>query len=141
MSIREDADSGRDPLRLNEEMFKAYIVHLILSKETENAVEFVCKRNHTSAPSLRIGGVPKGHKKALGVYSVASNSIAFRDQDQFFNPFVVLHELYHCIRSKSGAHRGTEKKADRFALSFIESYNKFAKSISEKISTKTRQVD
>jgi hypothetical protein len=130
-----------DPLGLNDEMFKVYVVHTILSKDTEKAVELMCKRNRVTAPSLRIGGVPKGHKKALAVYSVASNSIAFRDQDQFFNPFVVLHELYHCLRSKSGTHKGTEKNADRFALSFIESYNKFAKSISEKIPTETPQVD
>jgi predicted metallopeptidase len=141
LSNKGEGDPNIDPLTLNEEMFKVYIVHLILSKETENAVELVCKKNHVSAPSLRIGGVPKGHKKALGVYSVASNFIAFRDQDQFFNPFVVLHELYHCIRSRSGAHRGTEKNADRFALSFIETYNKFAESVSAKISTEVLDVD
>jgi predicted metallopeptidase len=141
LTTKEGENSVADPLQLNEEMFKVYIVHLILSKETEKAVELVCKKNRVSSPSLRIGGVPKGHKKALGVYSVASNSVAFRDQDQFFNPFVVLHELYHCVRSKSGAHRGTEKNADKFAISFIESYNKFAKSISERVSTKTVEVD
>ena len=68
-----------DPLYLDESRFKVYVVHKILSKETEQAVELVCQRNHVKAPSLRIGGVPKGHKKALGVYSVASNSVAFRD--------------------------------------------------------------
>ena len=141
MSTKESRDSDVDPLALNDEMFKVYVVHTILSKETEKAVELVCKRNRVTAPSLRIGGVPKGHKKALGVYSVASNSIAFRDQDQFFNPFVVLHELYHCIRSKSGAHKGTEKNAGKFALSFIDTYNKFAKSVSAKISTAALDVD
>lgn len=133
--------STPDPLLLDESRFKVYIVHKILSKETEQAVELVCKRNHVKSPTLRIGGVPKGHKKALGVYSVASNSVAFRDQDQFFNPFVVLHELYHCIRSKSGTHKGTEKNADRFALSFIEEYNKFVQSIPQKIATKHIEVD
>jgi hypothetical protein len=130
-----------DPLLLDEARFKVYVVHKILSRETEQAVELVCQRNHVKAPSLRIGGVPKGHKKALGVYSVASNSVAFRDQDQFFNPFVVLHELYHCIRSKSGTHKGTEKNADRFAISFIAEYNKFVDSISQKISTHSIDVD
>lgn len=130
-----------DPLNLDESRFKVYVVHKILSKETEKAVELVCQRNHVKAPSLRIGGVPKGHKKALGVYSIASNSVAFRDQDQFFNPFVVLHELYHCIRSKSGTHKGTEKNADRFAISFIEEYNKFVNSISQKLSTHSIDVD
>ena len=131
-----------DPLSLDEAKFKVYIVHTILSKETERAVELVCKRNRVKAPSLRVGGVPKGHKKALGVYSVASNSIAFRDQDQFFDPFVVLHELYHCTRSTSGAHKGTEKNADRFALSYIEEYNRFVEALQDRISTaNTPQVD
>jgi hypothetical protein len=141
LSTKESRDSDVDPLGLNDEMFRVYIVYAILSKETEKAVDLVCKRNRVTVPSLRVGGVPKGHKKALGVYSVASNSIAFRDQDQFFNPFVVLHELYHCIRSKSGAHKGTEKNADRFALSFIDTYNKFAKSVSAKISAEALDVD
>jgi hypothetical protein len=135
------ADPNVDPLTLDDELLKVYIVHSILSKETERAVELVCKKNRVTSPRLRIGGVPKGHKKALGVYSVASNSIAFRDQDQFFNPFVVLHELYHCIRSKSGEHKGTEKNADRFALSFIDTYNRFARSVSAKIPAEVLDVD
>lgn len=138
---QNDYSEDIDPLQLNEETFRVYVVHTILSKQTEKAVELVCRKNRVKPPSLRIGGVPKGHKKALGVYSVASNSIAFRDQDQFFSPFVVLHELYHCIRSRSGSHRGTEKNADRFALSFIESYNRFVKSLSEKIPAQTQVVD
>jgi hypothetical protein len=141
LSVKKGEASDLDPLALDDEKFKVFVVNAVLSKETEKAVELVCKKSHVTPPSLRIGGVPKGHKKALGVYSAASNSIAFRDQDQFFDPFVVLHELYHCIRSKSGSHRGTEKKADRFALSFLDSYNRFAKSVSLKISTKTRDVD
>lgn len=143
MNDREiESQAEVDPLSLDEARFKVYIVHTILSKETERAVELVCKRNRVKAPSLRVGGVPKGHKKALGVYSVASNSIAFRDQDQFFDPFVVLHELYHCTRSTSGAHKGTEKNADRFALSYIEEYNRFVEALQDRIPTaNTPQVD
>ena len=141
MTIKGNANPNIDPLTLGDEMFKVYVVYLILSRKTENAVQLVCKKNRVSSPSLRVGGIPKGHKKALGVYVIASNSIAFRDQDQFFDPFVVLHELYHCIRSKSGTHRGTEKNADKFALSFIETYNKFAKAISERIPVETPRVD
>jgi predicted metallopeptidase len=133
--------SGSENASETEPMFKVLVVHTILSKETEKAVDMVCARYKTKAPALRIGGVPKGHKKALGVYSVASNSIAFRDQDQFFSPFVVLHELYHCIRSKSGSHRGTEKNADRFAISFIEEYNRFAESVTMRIKPPAQKVD
>jgi hypothetical protein len=110
-------------LALDEPAFKASIVGLILSKDTENAVKLVSQKFKVRTPSLGIGHT-KGHKTALAVYSVVANTISFSDQDQFFNPFVVLHEMYHCIRSRSGSHRGTEKNADRFALSYIEEFNK-----------------
>lgn len=113
----EDADI----LALDDSQFKAAIVQLILSKDTEKAVELVSKRFKVRTPSLGIGPT-KGKKIALAVYSVPANSILFSDQEYFFDPFVVLHEMYHCIRSKLGSHKGTEKNADRFALDFIEEY-------------------
>lgn len=109
-----------------EKKFKAYVVYLILTKETERAVELVSKKHNVRVPRLSIG-ISKGKKKALGVYSVESNAISFKDQVQFFNPFVVLHEMYHCVRSTSGSHRGTERNADRFALDYIASYNELMK--------------
>jgi hypothetical protein len=40
------------------------------------------------------------------------------------NPFVVLHEFYHHIRSKGvdRMHRGTEGNADKFAIDYITQY-------------------
>ena len=115
-------------LSLDDQSFKAFVVSLILARKTERAVELVSKKHRVKAPTLSIGHT-KGKKIALAVYSVAANTISFSDQDQFFAPFVVLHEMYHCIRSRSGNHRGTEKNADRFALDYIEEYNKRAKQI------------
>jgi hypothetical protein len=108
-------------LGLNERSFKAAVVGLILSRNTEDAIALVCGKFHVREPSLQIGHT-KGKKIALAVYSVSANSITFADQEHFFNPFVVLHEMYHCIRSSSGHHRGTEKNADRFAMDYIENY-------------------
>jgi hypothetical protein len=112
-----------DFLTLDEPSFKASVVGLILSKDTEKAVELLSQKFKVRIPSLGIGHT-KGHKTALAVYSVVANTISFSDQDQFFNPFVVLHEMYHCIRSRSGSHRGTEKNADKFALGYIDEFNK-----------------
>ena len=86
-------------------------------------MNLVSRKFKVRTPSLQIGHT-KGKKLALAVYSVASNSIAFADQEHFFNPFVVLHEMYHAIRSTSGHHRGTEKNADKFALDYIDHYRK-----------------
>jgi len=119
-------NSSTDSYSEEDKRFKAYIVYLILSKDTEKAVELVSKKHNVRVPKLSIG-ISKGKKRALGVYSVEANAISFKDQDQFFDPFVVLHEMYHCIRSRSGSHRGNEKNADRFALDYISVYNEFVR--------------
>ncbi len=114
---------------LDEPKFRALVVHLILSKDTEKAIELLSRKFGVRPPRLSIG-IMKGKKRALAVYSVEANAISFADQDQFFDPFVVLHEMYHCIRSRSGSHRGTEKNADRFAIEYIQEYNRAARAIS-----------
>jgi len=119
-SVTEEEDDAI--LSLDDPKFKFAVVSLILSKQTERAVSLLCQRFKVRAPTLGIGHT-KGKKIALAVYSVDANSILFSDQDHFFDPFVVLHEMYHCIRSRSGHHRGTERNADHFAIEFIEAYN------------------
>ena len=115
-----------DSLSLGEPDFRALVVYLILSKNTERAVELVGKRFGVKPPKLSVG-VIKGKKRALAVYSVSTNSISFANQDHYFDPFVVLHEMYHCIRSATGEHRGTEKNADRFALDYIQEYRRIVR--------------
>jgi hypothetical protein len=129
-----------DLLALDESRFEAAIVSLILTKNTEDAVDLLSKRFRIRRPSLGIGHT-KGKKIALAVYSVAANSIVFADQEHFFNPFVVLHEMYHCIRSRSGHHRGTEKNADKFALDFIDNYRMLANSPSFDLNSIPTSVD
>lgn len=114
---------NEDILSSDDSIFKATVIQLILSKDTEKAVELLSQKFRVRTPTLGIGHT-KGKKTALAVYSVVANTISFSDQDQFFDPFVVLHEMYHCIRSRSGNHRGTEKNADKFALDYIAEYNK-----------------
>jgi Zn-dependent peptidase ImmA (M78 family) len=129
-----------DPLSLGDAAFKIFIVYTVLSKDTERAVSLVCEKYRVRAPKLRIG-LPKGQQRALGVYQVEPNSIAFRSQNEFFDPFVVLHELYHCIRSSSGSHKGTEKNADAFAISYIQEYNRLAESLSARVRFPKERVD
>ena len=112
-----------DILALDDSRFKAAVVQLILSKDTEEAVELVSKKYKVRVPNLGVGPT-KGKKFALAVYAVSANTILFTDQEHFFDPFVVLHEMYHCIRSTSGSHKGTERNADKFALDFIMEYQK-----------------
>jgi hypothetical protein len=100
---------------------KAFIVHLILSKETEKALERLSTLNRIDEPKLKVGAV-KGKKKALAVYVEKEKTIYVANGDTLWDPFVVLHEFYHHLRCRSGKHRGTEKLADAYAVDFINAY-------------------
>lgn len=104
--------------------FKAQIVLLILNGKTEDALELLSKEYGVSVPSLKVG-LPKGHKAtAYGCYTAKNQMISVLNSDVLMNPFVVLHEFYHHVRSKGvdRMHRGTEGNADKFALDFITQY-------------------
>jgi hypothetical protein len=104
---------------------KAFIVHLILSKETEKALEELSILNHIDVPGLKVGAV-KGKKKALAVYVKGEKTIYVAKGETLWDPFVILHEFYHHLRSRTGKHRGTEKLADAYAVDFINSYKSLA---------------
>ncbi|MGD0450567.1 MAG: hypothetical protein ABSA79_05870 [Candidatus Bathyarchaeia archaeon] len=111
-----------------QDNFKPLVVWLILNGKTEEALELLSKNYKVSVPELKVG-LPKGHKKtAFGCYTSKSQTISVLDSDILVNPFVIVHEFYHHLRSKGvdKMHRGTEKNADRFALDFIEAYKKAA---------------
>jgi hypothetical protein len=109
--------------------FKTYVVWLILNGQTEQALELLAKEYQVTVPALKVG-LPKGHKTtAYGCYTAKTQTIALLNSDILVNPFVVLHEFYHHIRSKAvdRVHRGTEGNADKFALGFITEYQAAAK--------------
>jgi hypothetical protein len=109
--------------------FKTYVVWLILNGQTEQALELLAKEYQVTVPALKVG-LPKGHKTtAYGCYTAKTQTIALLNSDILVNPFVVLHEFYHHIRSKAvdRVHRGTEGNADKFALAFITEYQAAAK--------------
>jgi hypothetical protein len=109
---------------LTDAGFKAQIVQLILNGKTEDALELLAEEYQVSVPSLKVG-LPKGHKAtAYGCYTSQTQTISLLNSDMITNPFVVLHEFYHHIRSKGvdRMHRGTEGNADKFALDFITQY-------------------
>jgi hypothetical protein len=104
--------------------FKAQIVLLILNGKTEDALEQLAKEYGVSVPSLRVG-LPKGHKvTAYGCYTSQTQAISVLNSEMLVNPFVVLHEFYHHIRSKGvdRMHRGTEGNADKFALDYVTQF-------------------
>lgn len=106
--------------------FKARIVHLILSRKPEDALKQLSKHYNVAVPRVKIG-MPKGQSKSQGCYVTEKKTIYFSNQDALYNPFVVLHEFYHHLRSTGGKHKGTEKFADAFAKDFLDAYKEAAR--------------
>ena len=107
-----------------DELTKAKIVKMILDKKTEDALEELSEFYHLSPPKIVVGTVKKKRRTVFAVYVPSEEKIYALNSEIFYNPFVILHEFYHHIRSKLGVHRGSERHANTFAQSFIDSYRK-----------------
>ena len=107
----------------DEEEVLAEAVRLILEGRPEEALELLSRHYGVRPPRLRVG-LPKGCRRALGCYVPSRRTIYVRSSSEYMDPFVVLHEFYHHLRSRLGRHRGTEKGADGFALRAIEAYRR-----------------
>jgi hypothetical protein len=106
--------------------FKADVVHLILANDAEKALASLAEMYKVDTPSLKVG-IPKGHVTVSGCYVLERETIYVASSDGLTDPFLILHEFYHHIRSISGRHIGTERYANRFAREYIEEYRKRAR--------------
>jgi len=112
-----------------QDNFKPLVVWLIINGKTEEALELLATNYKVDLPNLKVG-LPKKHKiKAYGCYTAKNQTIAVQNSDILANPFVILHEFYHHLRSKGvdKIHRGKEGNADKFALDFLKHYQLSAK--------------
>ena len=107
--------------------FKTFIVHLILNGKVEKALELLAEHYSVDVPKIQVG-LPKGRKKrALGCYNAKKETIFVLNSDTLGEPFIILHEFYHHLRTAlNSKHRGTEKYADEFAKDFIQAYKSTA---------------
>jgi hypothetical protein len=103
------------------------VVHMILAKETEKALQLLSKHYRVESPEIVVGTVKGKRRTAYAVYIPKERKIYAMNSDIFYNPFVILHEFYHHIRSQGGPHRGTERHANLFAKTFIDAYINAAK--------------
>ena len=104
-------------LPISQEEARKFLI-LVIDGKLEEALELFSRAFGIRCPSYKVG-LPSGHYKAYACYDSKRNMICFKDRVAMRNPFIVLHELYHALRSKSGRHKGTERKADEFAEKFI----------------------
>jgi hypothetical protein len=111
------------PMSTDEELFRARIVQLILKKEVNAALEALSEYYRVSVPRLRVG-MPKRSGSKAGCYVSGTKMIHVATMERLCDPFVILHEFYHHLRTHGGKHRGTEKHANRFAQEYIIAYQK-----------------
>lgn len=113
-------------MRDTEHLFKAKIVQLILVKETDEAIKALSQHYRVNVPNLKVG-MPKKYGRKVGCYVSKTKTIHVVSREKLEDPFVILHEFYHHLRTHGEEHRGTEKHADRFAEEFIEAFQTFNK--------------
>lgn len=110
-----------------DDLMKAKIVHMILNRRTEEALKNLSRFYNTTPPEIAVGTIKGKRRSVYAVYVQKESKIYAINSDIFYNPFVVLHEFYHHIRTKGGIHRGSEKYANMFAIDFIDAYKKIAR--------------
>ena len=103
---------------------KAKVVNMILNKKTEEALKNLSQFYKVIPPEITVGTIKGKRKTVYAVYVQRESKIYCINSDVFYNPFIILHEFYHHIRTKGGIHKGSEKYANTYAKSFIESYKK-----------------
>lgn len=106
-----------------EKDFRAKTVWLVLNGKAEKALDLLAEYYGVSTPKIEVG-LPKGRKsRVLGCYNARRRTISVLNSDALKDPFVILHEFYHHLRTSPEAkHRGTEKHANAFAEEFIQAY-------------------
>lgn len=110
-----------------EQRFRATIVWLILNGKAEEALEILARKYGVRVPIVKVGLPKRDKRKALGCYNGRKRTIFVLNSDTLRNPFVILHEFYHHLRTGGDArHRGTEKYANVFANEFLEAYRSMA---------------
>jgi len=114
-----------------DDLTKAKIVSMILNRRTEDALQNLSKFYNTTPPEIVVGTVKGKRKTVYAVYVQRESKIYAINSDVFYNPFIILHEFYHHIRTKGGIHRGSEKNANMYAKSFIDAYSRIIKQIRE----------
>jgi hypothetical protein len=107
-----------------DEEYMVGIVRKILNKDTEQALLELSNIYNIRPPEIVVGTIKGKRKTVYAVYVQNENRIYAMNSDIFYDPFVVLHEFYHHLRSRGGVHRGSERNANKYAKKFIDAYSK-----------------
>ena len=122
-----------------DDITKAKVVNMILNKKTEEALKNLSQFYKVIPPEITVGTIKGKRKTVYAVYVQRESKIYCINSDVFYNPFIIIHEFYHHIRTKGGIHKGSEKYANTYAKSFIESYKKIIDQIATQNQTNNTQ--
>jgi hypothetical protein len=106
-------------------LFRAKVVYLILSKDTEEALGLLSRHYKVVKPKLKVG-MPKRYSKNPACYVGKNRTIHVSRREILWNPQLILHEFYHHLRKETDAQGGIEKYADKFAKNYLQAYRKTA---------------
>jgi hypothetical protein len=106
------------------DLYRTSIVQMILDKRTEEALLTISKFYGIKAPEIVVGTVKGKRRTVYAVYVQKESRIYCINSDVLYNPFIIIHEFYHHLRTVAGVHKGSEKHANQYAKEFIASYNK-----------------
>jgi hypothetical protein len=119
-----------------DDLAKAKVVQMIFDKQTEEALQSLGRFYKVNPPKIVVGTIKGKRRSVYAVYVQKECKIYCINSDIFYNPFIVLHEFYHHIRTTGGTHRGSEKHANIYAKGFIDSYKKIIQQIDSETETK-----
>ena len=126
------SSSSSSSRNLPDDITKAKIVHMILNRKTEEALQNLSEFYNVTVPKIVVGTIKGKRRTVYAVYVQKESKIHVINSDIFYNPFIVLHEFYHHIRTRAGVHRGSEKHANMYAQSFVDSYKRLVEQMRDK---------
>ncbi|SRR6266496_876515 len=98
------------------------VVNLILNRKTEDALNLLSSFYKIAAPDIKVGTIKGKRKTVYAVYVPRERRIYASTSEIYYNPFIILHEYYHHLRSQGTVHRGSEDHANKYAKEFLLSY-------------------
>jgi hypothetical protein len=107
-------------------LFRAKVVYLILSTDTEEALELLSSHYGIIKPKLTVG-MPKRYSNNPACYVGNKQTIHVSRREILGNPHVILHEFYHHLRNVTDAQGGIEKYANSFAKNYLQAFQKAVK--------------
>jgi hypothetical protein len=100
------------------------VVNLILNRKTEDALNLLSSFYKIAAPGIKVGTIKGKRKTVYAVYVPRERRIYASTSEIYYNPFIILHEYYHHLRSQGTVHRGSEDHANKYAKEFLLSYSR-----------------